>query len=85
MRNKEFVLKTLINKMFKIAGHNVTYDDIVNRKDDWYNEYTMTQEQNEKWMNWGKKFLVYKGDMDEFSANKQMQMINLSYGLKTKE
>lgn len=71
--------------MFKIAGHNITYDDIVNRKDDWYNEYTMTQEQNEKWINWGKKFLVYKGDMDEFFANKQMQMINLSYGLKIKE
>ena len=28
----------LINKMFEIAGHNVTYDDIKDRKDDWYTQ-----------------------------------------------
>jgi hypothetical protein len=32
----------LINKMFEIAGHNVTYDDIKGRTDAWYTDWTMT-------------------------------------------
>ncbi len=31
----------LINKMFEIAGHKVTYDDIKGRQDDWYAQWTM--------------------------------------------
>ena len=35
-KNKdEIIVKTLINKMFEIAGHNVTYEDIKDRKDNW--------------------------------------------------
>lgn len=33
----------LINQMFKIAGHTVTYEDIKDRKDPWFKEYTMTE------------------------------------------
>ena len=35
----------IINKMFEIAGHPVTYEDIKDRKDAWYQEWTMTTEQ----------------------------------------
>ena len=42
----EEIVRTIINKMFEIAGHNVTYDDIKDRKDNWYQQWTMTEEQN---------------------------------------
>jgi hypothetical protein len=44
----------LINEMFRIAEHAVTYDDIKDRKDNWFSEYTMTEEQNEAWIKWGR-------------------------------
>ena len=38
----------LINKMFEIAGHNVTYDDIKGRQDNWYQQWEMTTAENEE-------------------------------------
>ena len=32
----QIALETLINKMFEIAGHEVTFNDIVDRKDNWF-------------------------------------------------
>ncbi len=40
------IVKHLINKMFEYAHVPQTYDDIIHRKDEWYQEYTMTQEQS---------------------------------------
>lgn len=76
------ILKSLINEMFKIAGHNVSFDDISNRKDDWYNQYTMTPEQNKEWVDWGRKFIKKNLRMTNFGAEREMAMINLNYGLK---
>ena len=50
-RRNKFV-ETAINKMFKIAGHKVRYNDVIKRKDDWFIEYTMTIEQEAKWEIW---------------------------------
>ena len=30
-------VRVLLDKMFEIAGYSVKYDEIVNRKDEWYN------------------------------------------------
>lgn len=76
------ILKSLINEMFKIAGHDVTFDDILDRKDDWYNQYTMTSEQNKNWVLWGRKFIKKHLKMTDYGAEKEMAMINLNYGLK---
>ena len=38
--------------MFEIAGHEVTYDDVVGRKDAWYAEWTMTVAQSDEWKKW---------------------------------
>ena len=46
-----------INEMFRIAGHEVTYDDIKDRKDNWFHDWTMTMDQNAEWQRWGKKYL----------------------------
>jgi hypothetical protein len=42
----DIIVETLINKMFEIAGHPVTFEDISGRTDNWYQQWTMTEEQN---------------------------------------
>ena len=80
--DKTQIVRALINEMFKIAGHNVVYEDLLNRKDDWYNQYTMTPEQNREWVEWGKKFIKHHLRMTKEGAEREMAMINLNWGLK---
>ena len=35
-QKREKAVVDLINQMFIIAGHDVTYDDVVGRTDGWY-------------------------------------------------
>jgi ABC-type multidrug transport system ATPase subunit len=35
--------------MFEIAGHSTTFEDIKGRTDNWYQQWTMTEEQNKEW------------------------------------
>jgi len=74
----------LVNKMFEIAGHQVTYDDVKDRKDDWFNDWTMTMAQREEWMDWGKKLLMKKFYMYARRAENEMQWAGLQWGLKFK-
>lgn len=82
-KERDLMVETLINKMFEIAGHNVTYNDIKDRKDEWYTEWTMTEEQNQEWINWGTDYIhkVYKHFNKPF-ARREMAMFDLTYGLK---
>jgi hypothetical protein len=72
----------LINKMFEIAGHNVTYDDIKGRKDDWFTQWTMTVKQNEEWQEWGINELNKRLKINKKRAQFEMGMTSLAYGLK---
>lgn len=72
----------LINEMFRIAGHDVTYDDIKDRKDDWYAQWTMTMAQNDEWQAWGKKYLQKNLRRYAKMAEREMAMISLMWGLK---
>ena len=72
----------LINEMFRIAGHEVTYEDIKDRKDDWYVQWTMTVAQNDEWKAWGKKYLAKNLNLSAKYAERQMAMISLMWGLK---
>lgn len=72
----------IINKMFEIAGHSVTYEDIKDREDAWYQDWTMTIEQNEEWKKWGKKYLMKSFSLYAKIAERQMDMIGLMWGLK---
>jgi hypothetical protein len=72
----------LINKMFEIAGHPVTYEDVKGREDAWYQEWTMTTEQNEEWQKWGKKYLMKNFRLYAKMAEREMQWISLQWGLK---
>lgn len=72
----------LINEMFRIAGHDVTYEDIKDRKDDWYTDWTMTEAQYDEWKLWGKKYLMKHLRRYAKPAEREMAMIGLMWGLK---
>jgi hypothetical protein len=76
----EVIVETLINKMFEIAGHDTRYNDIKERQDNWYQQWTMTEEQNKEWVEWGKKYLKQN---KFFKPEIEMSFFNLNYGLKT--
>ena len=74
-------LEVLLNKMFEIAGYEVTYSEIVTRKDHWYNDFIMTVKQQEEWMKWGKKYLKNKVNNPEIT----MILVNVTWGIKVLE
>ena len=48
-QKREIFVEDAINKMFEIAGHPITFNDIKDRKDDWYTQWTMSVEQYDEW------------------------------------
>ena len=72
----------LINEMFRIAGYEVTYEDIKGRKDNWFTEWTMTMAQNDEWKAWGKKYLTKNLKLTSKYAEREMAMVSLMWGLK---
>jgi hypothetical protein len=72
----------LINQMFTIAGHEITYDDVKDRKDNWFQEWTMTMTQSEQWKKWGVEYLRKKFRISKAAAEHQMAWVNLQWGLK---
>jgi hypothetical protein len=56
-QKREQAVIDLLNQMFVIAGHNVTYEDIKSRKDNWWTEWTMTMAQADEWKAWGVDYL----------------------------
>ena len=74
-------LEVLLNKMFELAGYEITYSEIVTRKDKWYNDFIMTGKQQEEWMKWGKKYLKNKVHNPEIT----MILVNVTWGIKVLE
>ena len=72
----------IINQMFVIAGHEVTFEDIKGRKDDWFTQWTMTVAQSEEWREWGIAYLRKNLKMNKGLAEKEMTWFNLQWGLK---
>jgi hypothetical protein len=81
-QKREQAVIDLINQMFIIAGHQVTYDDIKGRQDNWFQEWTMTVEQANEWKAWGVKYLREKLKMNKVLAEREMLWVNLQWGLK---
>jgi hypothetical protein len=79
---KEKILVDILNKMFEIAGHDVTFEDIKDRKDAWYNDWTMTEEQYEEWKKWGANQIKKVMKYTDTYADRQMSMIGANWGLK---
>jgi hypothetical protein len=71
----------IINEMFIIAGHQVTYENIKDRQDAWYTQWSMTESQFDKWQKWGQKYLKKKFRLSEVYAQREMGFIGLMWGL----
>ena len=81
--NKErMFLKELIDKMFEIAGHDLKFEDVEGRTDNWFQEYTMTEEQNKEWREWGTNYIKKKKRLYSKIASREMAMLDLYCGLK---
>ena len=78
----KLVLKEMIDKMFEIAGHPLKFEDVEGRTDNWFQQYTMTQAQNEEWRDWGIKFIMKKHRYNKYLADRHMRMLDLYCGLK---
>ena len=78
-------IRDVINKMFEIAGHNVSYQDIKDRKDDWFTSYEMTPEQNLEWKKWGVSEIRKRFRHTIKKAEREMGIIDLQCGLKLSE
>jgi hypothetical protein len=81
-QKREQAVIDLLNQMFVIAGHQVTYDDIKGRKDNWWTEWTMTMAQADEWKAWGVDYLRKNLKLTKVLAEKEMQWVNLQWGLK---
>ena len=75
----------LIDKMFKIAGYKIGFEEIKNRKDNWFQQYTITSKQEDLWKVYCLKQIkkAYPTFTDKFIII-QYNMFNLKYGLKIK-
>lgn len=76
------IAKDLINKMFELAGHDMKYEDVIERQDNWFQQYTMTQDQNKEWRKWGTEYLRKKKRWTKKMAEREMAMLDLYCGLK---
>jgi len=70
----------LINQMFIIAGHEVTYNDVLD-VENWFLKYTMTVEQGEEFNKWGKSYIMKKLRMNSKQAEREMMWFFLQWGL----
>ena len=76
------IIKELIDKMFEIAGHPLTFEDVENRKDNWFQQYTMTEEQNKQWREWGVEHIRKRAKYSKKIAESEMAWLDLYCGLK---
>ena len=81
-QKREQAVIDIINQMFIIAGHEVTFEDIKGRKDDWFTQWTMTVAQSEEWREWGIAYLRKNLNMNKGLAEKEMTCFNIQWGLK---
>jgi hypothetical protein len=81
-QKREQAVIDLINQMFIIAGHEVTFEDIKDRKDDWFTDWTMTTAQGEELKEWGVAYLRKNLKMNKRLAEKEMMWFNVQWGLK---
>lgn len=85
MSKERNIYKELIDKMFEIAGYDVIYEDIEYRKDNWFEQWTMTEAQQSQWMSWGEKVIKKHRRCTVPMAKKTMSFFALNYGLKLRE
>lgn len=75
----------LIDSMFQIAGHAVTYDDIKDRQDNWFQQWTITESQYDQWKTRGETQIKKSLRVSSNAAKKEMNWVGLMWGLTIKK
>ena len=81
MRDYDKIVKHIIDKMFEIAGHDVKFEDIKD-KEGWFNEWTMTEEQNKEWRKYVINYFIKKLKMPKKQAEMEARLCDLNWGLR---
>jgi hypothetical protein len=55
---------------------------VLPRKDNWFLEYTITEEKEREWIEWSIDYLRKNLKMSKESARREMMWMTLSFGLK---
>jgi hypothetical protein len=74
--------RDLIDRMFEIAGHGVGWTDIEHRTDNWFQQWTMTVDEDRRWREWGTAYLRQHLRLDRRAAELHMSLFALRWGLK---
>ncbi len=77
--------KEIIIEMMKIAGYDISYEDLLKEKDGWWSRYTMTQAQRDQWVDFSVNLLRTKLRWSKRKAVDQMKWVDLMWGLKVVE
>ncbi len=77
--------KEIIMEMMSIAGHDISYEDLLKEEDGWWARYTMTQEQRDKWVDFSVNLLRTKLRWSKRKSVDQMKWVDLMWGLKVVE
>jgi hypothetical protein len=80
--NSQKIVEHLINKMFEYAHIPQTYNDIKDRKDEWYREFTMTQEESNAFKDYAIRYLKRELKTGYYKADTEYQWFDLMYGLR---
>ena len=86
-RNKKYDDEQLVKKLIdkELEPFGVTMED-VRGIENWYNQYEVSEEQNQAWIDWSVDFMVKhaKNPMlrTKKRAKKEMLWVNLQWGLK---
>ena len=78
----EEIVRNVINRMFEIAGYDTCYEDIIDRKDDWYTQWTMTEEQGKIWQQWMIDYFKNECKIPLKLTERKASIYNLMWGLK---
>ena len=79
------ILEHIIDKMFEISNHSITYKSLLGRTDPWYTQYEMTKEQEQQWLEYGISYIRSEMKLPKYIAKDKMAYIHIMYGLKVKE
>lgn len=83
MNKKQQIIQELLSKMFEFAGHNAPNQNLRDTKSEWFGNYQMSKESRLEWLNWGTGFLHKELQLPKDRAKLEMEMLALTFGLKT--
>jgi len=82
--NSGRLLKVLIDK--QLEPFNLTIEDVSGEENDgWYSRYKVSEEESNKWREWGVNYIRENYNMPKKVAEREMSWVFLMWGLAIKK